>query len=143
MIKNLNKNLLVLLFVFLSLIPNFSFAQEVKLDYSGLVQCDGVINPDEKGRQRICDFNALLNTVKYIINWLFIISIPIATVAFAYGGLLYLSGSQGKISTAKSIFTSVATGFIIMLIAWVAVVTVVNWFVEKNTNVDVFVNIPK
>ena len=123
--------------------PNISFAQGAKLDYSGLVQCDGVINPDEKDRKRICDFNALLGTVKYVINWLFIITIPIATVAFAYGGLLYLTGSQGNISTAKSIFTSVATGFIIMLIAWVAVVTVVNWFVEKNTNVDVFVNIPK
>jgi len=137
------KNILITLFIIFSIIPNLSFAQGAKLDYSGLVQCDGVLTPGEEGRQRICNFNALLGTVKYVINWLFIISIPIATVAFAYGGLLYLTGSQGNISTAKSIFTSVAKGFIIMLIAWVAVVTVVNWFVEKNTNVDVFVNIPK
>lgn len=141
----------ILLFL---LIPNLIFAQGTvggniqtqdadKLHYSGLVQCDGVITPGETYRKNVCDFNDLLGTVKFIINWIFIISIPLATALFAYAGILYLTGTQGNIGTAKDIFSSVAKGFIIMLIAWFAVVTVVNWFVEKNSGADIFINTSK
>ena len=138
MINKKLKNIIFALVLALSIIPNISFAQE-KLDYSGLVQCDGVITPGETERQRVCDFNALMETVRYIINWLFLITIPIATVAFAYAGILYMTGSPGNIGTAKSIFQSVAYGFIIMLVAWISVVTIVDWFVEKNSGFDIFI----
>jgi hypothetical protein len=148
------KKYLIALTIFLSLIvPVFSFAQDaqpVKLDYSGLVKCDGVVakdingNPLEKERQQVCDFNALMNMVKSTINWLFFITVPIVTVLMAYAGLLYMTGTSGNISTAKKIFPSVATGFIIMLVAWISVITVVNWFVtEKNkTVIGTFINTP-
>ncbi len=148
------KKYLITLTIFLSLIvPVFSFAQNaqpVKLDYSGLVKCDGVVakdingNPLEKDRQQVCDFNALMNMVKSTINWLFFITVPIVTVLMAYAGLLYMTGTSGNISTAKKIFPSVAKGFIIMLVAWISVITVVNWFVtEKNkTVIGTFINTP-
>lgn len=137
------KKYLIFAILILTLIsPVFSYAQvtdEVKLNYDGLVKCDGVVAKDskgnylEEGRKKVCDFNALMGMVKSTINWLFVITIPIVTVFMAYAGLLYMTGTSGNISTAKKIFPSIATGFIIMLIAWVSVITVVNWFIsEKN-----------
>lgn len=104
-----------------------------KLDYSGFVKCDGIVTSvGEPDRQKECDFAALIDTINKLINWLFIISIPIATVLFAWAGLLYLTGSEKNIGKAKSIFTSVGIGFIIMIVAWLAVYTVVNWLVKPN-----------
>ncbi len=135
--KNIKKIALIIILA-ISILPSFSFAQE-KLDYSGLVKCDGVITPGETERQKVCDFNALMETVRSAISWLFYITIPIATVAFAYAGIMYMTGVPGKIETARSIFQSVAYGFIIMLVAWIAVITVVDWFVEKNSGFDIFI----
>ncbi|MES3031350.1 MAG: hypothetical protein V4697_02965 [Patescibacteria group bacterium] len=104
-----------------------------KLDYSGFVNCDGVITKGEEGRKTKCDFAALIALVQKMINWLFYISIPVATVLFAYAGLLYLSGQKGKIDTAKAIFLSVAIGFIIMLVAWFAVSTILRWFASPDS----------
>ena len=110
-----------------------------QIGYDGLVDCDGVVEKDstkpnyEPGRQRICDFNALMRTISKIINWLFIISIPVATALFAYAGLLYMKGTSADRTKANSIFTSVGIGFIIMLTAWFGVKTVVDWFVEENS----------
>lgn len=138
--NNMKKYLLIVLTI-ISIMPVLGFAQgqEVKLDYSGFVKCDGVLStdpktgkllPGEEKRDRVCDFNALMLTIKLGINWLFIITIPVATVALAYGGLMYMTGQKGKIDQAKKIFSSIAMGFIIMATAWFAVTTVVNWFIN-------------
>lgn len=103
-----------------------------KLDYSGFVKCDGVISKNEPDRKRKCDFAALMETIIKFINWLFYIGLAIATALFAYGGLLYITGQKGKIDQAKKIFTSVAIGFIIMLVAWLGVYTAVSWLVKAN-----------
>ena len=144
------KKILIISTLLLALfVPAISFAQTaqpVKLDYkSGLVKCDGVIADKsiEPDRQRVCDFNALMDMVKSTINWLFFITVPIVIVFMAYAGVLYMTGTSGNISTAKKIFPSIAKGFIIMLVAWISVITVVNWFVtEKNKAViGTFLNI--
>lgn len=108
------------------------------LDYSGFVKCDGVVNPDEPGRNVTCDFNALMNTIIKGINWLFIISIPLATVLFAYAGLLYISGVPGNRTKANKIFTSVGIGFIIMLTAWFLVRTALDWLVTPDFGATTF-----
>lgn len=97
----------------------------------GLVRCDGVINGNEPNREIPCNFAALVSNINYIISWLFYISIPIATALFAYAGFLYITGKQDNIGQAKKIFTNVGVGFIIMLVAWFAVYTFVNWFVAE------------
>ncbi len=139
------KKAFIIFLIASSITPHFSMA--AALDYSGFVKCDGVKAPvaDEPKRQTECDFNALLDTIKLAINWLFVITIPIVTVLFAYAGFLYMTGSQGNIKTAKSIFTSAATGFIIMLIAWFAVITVINWFITDTSKavVNTFVDTKK
>jgi hypothetical protein len=144
------KKYIYTLLMILTLVPVASFAQAtqpntVKLDYSGLVQCDGVVNtkdPLEKDRNRVCNFVELFSMVKYIINWMFFISVPLATALFAYAGFLYMTGKEKNIGTAKSIFSSVGTGFIIMLVAWFAVVTLVSWFVSPDNLkvINTFIN---
>ncbi|HEY4503627.1 MAG TPA: pilin [Candidatus Paceibacterota bacterium] len=110
-----------------------------QLGYDGLVDCDGVLTKQgepgyEPGRQRICDFNALMGTINKIINWMFAISIPVAVTLFSYAGILYMKGTQADRTKANKIFTDVGIGFIIMLTAWFGVRTVVDWFVENNSS---------
>ncbi len=140
----MSKKITIILLIFLlnySITPLISYAQNDTIQrYSkgglSLVRCDGVVT---KQGEVPCDFGALINTTKFIINWLFVITIPIATVLFAYGGLLYLTGQDSKIKQAKAIFLSVAIGFIIMLIAWFAVTTIVNWFTESNSGANTLI----
>lgn len=111
------------------------------LDYSGFVKCDGVVKTGkdaEPGRTQVCNFAALMNTIVKAINWLFIISIPVATVLFAYAGLLYMTGTPGNRTKANGIFTSVGIGFIIMITAWIGVRTAVGWFVEPDSSATIF-----
>jgi hypothetical protein len=122
--------LVVLLFPLKSV---FSATNTDKTFGYGLVQCDGVLNPNEPHRQQKCNFAYLVNSINYIIYRMIAISIPLATALFAYAGFLYISGEQDKIKQAKNIFINVAIGFIIMITAWFVVVTVVNWVVDSKT----------
>lgn len=145
-IPNMKKILLTFMSV-LILVPAVMFAQAPPLDYSGFVKCDGVVvgknsdgtpqpgvasKPGEEKRQEVCDFALLMETVIKAINWLFIITIPIVTVLFAYSGVLYMSGREANLKKAREIFTTVAIGFIIMITAWIAVRTAVEWFVDDD-----------
>jgi hypothetical protein len=132
---NIFKKITLTFFLSLAVLsPVFVLAQtEVKLDYSGFVKCDGVVRAGEDGRQTPCDFGALINTIISAINWAFYISIPLAVALFAYAGVLFMTGSQGNIKTAKDIFKTVAVGFIIMITAWFLVRQFVSWFVKDAT----------
>lgn len=97
-----------------------------------LAICTGVA--DGSGRP-ICDFNELLIEGRTIIDWLFAVAVPIAVVLFAYGGLLYITGTSGNRTKANGIFTAAGIGFGIMLIAWVSVYTIVGWLTAgTNSN---------
>jgi hypothetical protein len=73
-----------------------------------------------------------MDTIVKLINWLFSISTAIAVALFAWSGILYMTGKSANISKAKSVFTSVGIGFIIMIVAWLAVYTAVKWIVDPN-----------
>ena len=111
-----------------------------KLDYSGFVKCDGVVKKDgsEPNRDVKCDFNAFMNTINKAINWMFYISIPLAATLFAWAGLLYIRGTSASRSQANKVFTTVGLGFIIMLVAWIGVRTVVGWLVTANSSATTF-----
>ena len=129
-----------------------TFALGNRITYDGLVDCDGVVGkvldkygkptdtakPGEEGRQQRCDFAALMRTVNKMINWMFYIAVPLATVLFAYAGLLYIRGTSGARTQANKIFTSVGIGFIIMLVAWISVRTVVGLFVKDSVGATIF-----
>jgi hypothetical protein len=98
----------------------------VKLDYSGWVKCDGVVTDSEQYRQNKCDFVELINTVKSLINWAFMISIPIIIGIIAYAGFLYMTGTEANIKKAKEFIWNAIIGFVIMLSAWFIVTFVLN-----------------
>ena len=96
---------------------------------NGLVPCD-----------TNCHFNDFIQLVENIINYLLIVAVPIAGVAFAYAGFLYLTaaGNPGKIEEAHGIFTSVMIGIIIMLVAWVLIHTLVSELVPDQAGYQNF-----
>ncbi len=73
--------------------------------------------------QQECNFQDLLALGQNIIKTLVKISIPVAAIAFAWAGFLYLSsgGDTSKIKQAKEVFWKVLWGFIFILTAWLIV----------------------
>ena len=101
----------------------------------GLAICTGAKDPANPNDNRpICDFNYFLQEGRAIINWLFLIAIPIAIVLFAYGGVLLIIGTPGNRNKAKDIFIAAGIGFGIMLIAWVSVYTIVSWLTNGSNS---------
>ncbi len=106
------------------LFPTFVEAQ-------GLVPACGV--PDTGGYCELCHVVGLIdNVIDFIIIDL---SWPVAAILFAYAGFLYLTsaGNPGQITKARSIFGDVAIGFIIILVAWLVVDTVMKTLVDQST----------
>jgi hypothetical protein len=102
---------------------------------TGLVICTGAkdtANPNDN--RPICDFNYFLIEMRTVINWLFVIAIPIAIVLFAFGGILYILGTPGNRKKANGVFTATGIGFGIMLVAWVSVYTIVSWLTTGSNS---------
>lgn len=106
----LDKKFIIFLVLVLFALPILAFAQIVP------TTCDG---PD-------CGFPHLMELAKNIMNFLITVSIPLAAIAFAYAGFLFMTagGSQSQVSKAKEIFTKVLIGFIFVLGAWLIVWTI-------------------
>lgn len=88
--------------------PTLSFAD-------GLVPCNTA---------ETCDFNALLALVNNVINYMILLTVPIAAIMFAYAGFLLVTsgGESASAKTkAKSIFWNAVIGLIIALAAWLIV----------------------
>lgn len=102
----------------------------------GLVPCgidkndDGMLSEDEE-----CGYNDLIFGIQNIITWLIGIATSLGAILFAYAGFLYLTAGsdQNKVSRAKSIFRYVIKGFIIILLAWLIVYTILSVLVDPNS----------
>lgn len=111
---NINKKisgfLISAFLISLFLIPVFSHAQD------GLVTCDGVD----------CNLDSLVGMVNNIINWIIGIAGVIFTISCIYGGFLYMTSGEnpGNKAKAKSIMYSTLIGFIIILVSWLIVYTI-------------------
>lgn len=92
---------------------NYSFTE------NGLVPCGGA------GEEE-CSFNHIIVLIENILNFVFVLVIPIAAIAFTYAGFLYMTGgaSPDKRKKANKIFLNVLIGIIIIMTAWIIVVTI-------------------
>ncbi|MCA9351997.1 hypothetical protein KC866_01205 [Patescibacteria group bacterium] len=110
---------------------------------NGIVPNDCGYNLGRKGNGRICGFADIIDLIGRIIEYIFILVIPIAALVFAYAGFLYLTsgGDTGKRQAAKRAMTNVIVGIIIVMAAWLVVRTIVvsigvdpgaSWFFLKN-----------
>ncbi len=101
---------------------------------SGLIPCTAGYDPQDANS---CGLPQLITLIKNIITALFVISIPIATIAFVYIGftLLFSQGNVGKIQEAKRIAMMVLIGFIFILSAWLIVYTITSILLDPSFNI--------
>lgn len=105
----MKKIYLAVLFLSLIILPAVAGAQSIG------IPCDGVTTP--------CDFNKLVELGANVMNFLILISIPLATIAFAWVGIMFLTagGNPGQVEKAKEVFVKVLKGFLFVLTAWLIV----------------------
>lgn len=114
---------------FLLVTPLLVFAA----DYPGLVPCDGPASI-ARSSERVCNFQAFLRGIDKIIDWMFIIAVPLSLVSFAYAGILFMSGKEANISHGKEIFGKVVWGIVIMAAGWLIVHTIIRGLLDPSAN---------
>jgi lysylphosphatidylglycerol synthetase-like protein (DUF2156 family) len=92
----------------------------------------GTLVPSCEGSS--CKFAHLVQLANNVLNLLVNLSIMAAALMFAYAGFLYMSdgGNMTKVKEAHTVFTSVAVGIIIVLIAWLSIDTLLNTLTGKG-----------
>lgn len=135
MIKNPIKKLLIfaltLSFVFV-VIGSPVFFPPVSVHAQSIgIPCDG-------GATDQCDFDDLIQLAKNIMNFLILLSIPVATIAFAWAGILMLTarGNESQVAKAKEIFTKVLIGFLFVLTAWLIVQLITGALLKEGAYKD-------
>ena len=102
-----------------------------KVKFNGLVpDCNsGAIDPKTNQYVNSCDFNTLMATINKVINFLLVdIVAPLFALILIYAGWLYLSdmGSSENKGKAKKILINSVVGFVIALVAWLIVKTILS-----------------
>ena len=120
--KYVNKGILYLFAVLVLVIPSLIFANEL----SGIVPCDGT-------KEDPCTFVHFFAAIGEIMRYIYITSFSIATILFAYAGVLLMTsqGDTGKVQQAKNIFKNVIIGVSIMFLAYWGV-----WMLLRGLGVD-------
>lgn len=81
-----------------------------------------------------CGYNDLIDLINNGIGWLIGILVLVATLLFVYAGFLYVAAGADKsqAENAKSIFTNVAKGFAMVLLAWLLITSLVSLLVRED-----------
>jgi hypothetical protein len=101
---------------------------------TGLVNCGNPGADGELQESEMCDYEALISMINNIITWLIGILVIVAALLFMYAGILYLTaGSDSEqVDTAKEIFQNVAGGFLIVILAFTLIATLVNMLTRDD-----------
>ena len=81
-----------------------------------------------------CDFYDFIETINRIINWIISMAGVIFTISFIYGGFIYITsgGDSGKQGKARDILWSTLKGFVIILVSWLIVYTIITTLVDQS-----------
>ncbi|MBP6908360.1 MAG: hypothetical protein KBB75_00880 [Candidatus Pacebacteria bacterium] len=93
---------------------------------AGILPDCGIFDSASKTMPRPCDFNALLELVNKIINFLlFTLATPLVALILTYAGWLYITsgGSDENTKKAKSMMKNAVWGYILALSAWLIINT--------------------
>ena len=76
---------------------------------------------------KICGFSDAIRLIQRVIEYIFILVLPIMAIMFAYAGYLYLTsgGSKTKRDAAKKAMTNSIIGVVVIMAAWLIVKTIV------------------
>jgi hypothetical protein len=99
--------------------------QQQRIINDGIAPIDCGYNLSDGGK--LCGFSELITLIQNVIEYIFILVIPITAIVFAYAGYLYLTsgGSLKKRKKAKNAMTSVLIGIVIVMCAWLLVTLIV------------------
>jgi hypothetical protein len=83
-----------------------------------------------------CGFADLITLINTLIEYLIYISLPLAAIAFAWAGWIYLSagGDTGKVKKAHAIFLDVGIGIALVLSSWLIFQYIAKTFLKTVTD---------
>ena len=86
------------------------------------------------GSSAECDWAQLIALANRVVNFLVVISVSLAVMAFCYAGFLYITafGESGKIEQAHTIFKSTLIGVFFVLCGWLIVATILRVLVDNT-----------
>lgn len=120
------KSFLIFALFFILIFPNVSLAQNTGAQpgqngYQLLVKCSG--NQIGSTNEKECSWNDFIEQINKVINFLFYLSVILATISFIWCGFKFLTagGNEDKAKEAKDIFYKVVIGFIWVFAAWLLV----------------------
>lgn len=115
----------IVIFIFLFLILNFSYAAEI-----GLVPC----GPSSGGSEQ-CTFCHFLTLGEKVIDFtLYYIAVPLVVIFIIYGGFVILTAgdSPEKVQNGRGIITSAVIGLLIALLAWLLIDIILQVISKEN-----------
>jgi len=102
--------------------------------FSGLVpSCNkGALEYDANGKATgryafACDFDAIISMINHAINYFTIfLATPLFAIIIVYAGGLYISavGDPGNVTKAKKIIKNSLIGYVIVLVSWLVIKTI-------------------
>jgi hypothetical protein len=128
-LKNKKKIASILFFIVIAII----FSPIIVSAADPLVPCDGVTVK--------CDFDMFIKLINNIINWIIGIATSIFTISAIYGGFLYMNSGEnpGNKTKAKDILLNTLYGFIIILVSWLIVYTLLTYLAPGNSSLLKFI----
>jgi hypothetical protein len=104
--------------------------QLVSAQAGGLVTCSG---PD-------CNMCHFVDMINGIVDWLFGFLVLAAVLALMVAGfrLVVSAGNESAWTSAKSMFTNIIIGFVIVLSAWLIIDTIMKAFIAPGSDFGVW-----
>ncbi len=103
---------------------------------NGIVPTDCGYNLGKGGR--MCTLNDFMRLIKRVIDYIFILMIPIGAIVAAYAGYLILTsgGDTGKVKRAKDAGLSLLKGIGLFMLAWLIIKAIIDALgVSSNFNI--------
>ncbi len=90
----------------------------------GLVKGDCGYKLGDGGR--MCGLGDFIELIQRIIEYIFVLILPIAAIVFAYAGYLFMTsgGDPNKRNAAKNAMTKLVLGIVVIMMAWLMVKTI-------------------
>jgi hypothetical protein len=103
------------------------FTPEQRALLGGGIVPDCGYNLGGDGNGRICGFNDLIGLIQEVIEYIFILTVPITAIVFAYAGFLYITSGEKpkKREDAKNAMIKVVIGIAVVMSAWLVVTLIV------------------
>lgn len=121
-------------------LPLLSLAKD---DGGGLIRCGNSTSTSPTGQivlTQPCNFEYFIKTINGIISWLIGLAGVIFTIMAVWGGYLYMTSGDNESNKGKArdMLFNTLKGFVIMLLAWLIVHTILDYLVEGPYKNSIF-----